>query len=164
MAEDAGMKYIVITSKHHDGFAMYHSAGEQVQRLRRHPFPSRSAEGTGRRLRPPPHQVRLLLFAGAGLARAQRRRQHLGFRSRRQEGFRPVPARQGRAAGEGTAHQLRPDLPDLVRYAAHDERRPRPALHRHRAHDAAGDADRRPPRRRGRLSFDGRQQDSRTRW
>ena len=24
MAEDAGMKYIVITSKHHDGFAMYH--------------------------------------------------------------------------------------------------------------------------------------------
>src|SRR5579872_3112827 len=26
MAQDAGMKYIVITSKHHDGFAMYHSA------------------------------------------------------------------------------------------------------------------------------------------
>jgi len=26
MAEDAGMKYVVITSKHHDGFAMYHSA------------------------------------------------------------------------------------------------------------------------------------------
>ena len=25
MAEDAGMRYIVITSKHHDGFAMYHS-------------------------------------------------------------------------------------------------------------------------------------------
>ena len=25
MAEDAGMKYIVITSKHHEGFAMYHS-------------------------------------------------------------------------------------------------------------------------------------------
>ncbi len=26
LAEDAGMKYMVITSKHHDGFAMYHSA------------------------------------------------------------------------------------------------------------------------------------------
>src|SRR6202035_3666098 len=26
MAEDAGQKYIVITSKHHDGFAMYQSA------------------------------------------------------------------------------------------------------------------------------------------
>src|SRR5579863_8329667 len=25
-AEDSGMKYIVITSKHHDGFAMFHSA------------------------------------------------------------------------------------------------------------------------------------------
>jgi alpha-L-fucosidase len=25
MAQDAGMKYVVITSKHHDGFAMYHS-------------------------------------------------------------------------------------------------------------------------------------------
>jgi alpha-L-fucosidase len=25
MAQDAGMKYMVITSKHHDGFAMYHS-------------------------------------------------------------------------------------------------------------------------------------------
>src|SRR5690349_23246468 len=25
MAQDAGMKYIVITSKHHDGFAMFHS-------------------------------------------------------------------------------------------------------------------------------------------
>ena len=26
LAKDAGMKYIIITSKHHDGFAMYHSA------------------------------------------------------------------------------------------------------------------------------------------
>jgi len=25
MAEDAGMRYIVITSKHHDGFALYRS-------------------------------------------------------------------------------------------------------------------------------------------
>ena len=31
IAKDAGMKYIVITSKHHDGFAMYDSAGEQVR-------------------------------------------------------------------------------------------------------------------------------------
>ena len=26
LAKEAGMKYIIITSKHHDGFAMYHSA------------------------------------------------------------------------------------------------------------------------------------------
>jgi alpha-L-fucosidase len=29
LAQDAGMKYMVITSKHHDGFAMYHSAASQ---------------------------------------------------------------------------------------------------------------------------------------
>ena len=28
LAKDAGMKYIVITSKHHDGFAMYHSQAD----------------------------------------------------------------------------------------------------------------------------------------
>src|SRR5262245_49579500 len=28
LAKDAGMKYIVITSKHHDGFAMYHSKAD----------------------------------------------------------------------------------------------------------------------------------------
>lgn len=29
LAKDAGMKYIVITSKHHDGFAMYHSKADK---------------------------------------------------------------------------------------------------------------------------------------
>ena len=36
LAQDAGMKYIVITSKHHDGFAMYRLEGEQVQHRGRH--------------------------------------------------------------------------------------------------------------------------------
>ena len=30
MAKDAGMKYIVITSKHHDGFAMFHSKASRT--------------------------------------------------------------------------------------------------------------------------------------
>ncbi len=38
MAEDAGMKYIVITSKHHDGFAMYHSAVSKYNVVDATPF------------------------------------------------------------------------------------------------------------------------------
>jgi len=38
MAQDAGMKYIVITSKHHDGFAMYHSAASKYNIFDATPF------------------------------------------------------------------------------------------------------------------------------
>jgi alpha-L-fucosidase len=38
MAEDAGMKYVVLTSKHHDGFAMYHSAGSKYNIYDATPF------------------------------------------------------------------------------------------------------------------------------
>ncbi len=38
MAEDAGMKYIVITSKHHDGFAMYHSEASKYNIVDATPF------------------------------------------------------------------------------------------------------------------------------
>ena len=38
MAKEAGMKYIVITSKHHDGFAMYHSACSDYNIVTRTPF------------------------------------------------------------------------------------------------------------------------------
>jgi len=38
MAEDAGQKYIVITSKHHDGFAMYQSAVSQYNIFDATPF------------------------------------------------------------------------------------------------------------------------------
>src|SRR5499427_234169 len=38
MAQDAGMKYIVITSKHHDGFAMYHSAVSKYNVVDATPF------------------------------------------------------------------------------------------------------------------------------
>ena len=68
MAEDAGMKYIVITSKHHDGFAMYGSKVSQYNIVDATPFHRDPAEGTGRRLRPPQDPLRLLLLAGPGLA------------------------------------------------------------------------------------------------
>lgn len=38
MAKDAGMKYIVITSKHHDGFAMYHSKASKYNIVDATPF------------------------------------------------------------------------------------------------------------------------------
>ena len=38
MAKDAGMKYIVITSKHHDGFAMFHSKASPYNIVDATPF------------------------------------------------------------------------------------------------------------------------------
>jgi len=38
LAKDAGMKYMVITSKHHDGFAMYHSGISDYNIIDRTPF------------------------------------------------------------------------------------------------------------------------------
>jgi alpha-L-fucosidase len=38
VARDAGMKYLVITSKHHDGFAMYHSASSKYNIVDATPF------------------------------------------------------------------------------------------------------------------------------
>ena len=38
LAKDAGMKYIVITSKHHDGFAMFHSKASKYNIVDATPF------------------------------------------------------------------------------------------------------------------------------
>lgn len=38
LAEDAGMKYIVMTSKHHDGFAMYDSEADDFNIVKKTPF------------------------------------------------------------------------------------------------------------------------------
>jgi len=38
LAKDAGMKYIIITSKHHDGFAMYHSKVNKFNIVEATPF------------------------------------------------------------------------------------------------------------------------------
>lgn len=38
LAKDAGMKYIIITSKHHDGFAMYHSLYDKFNIVDATPF------------------------------------------------------------------------------------------------------------------------------
>jgi alpha-L-fucosidase len=38
LAKDAGMKYVIITSKHHDGFAMYHSKSNKFNVVDATPF------------------------------------------------------------------------------------------------------------------------------
>ena len=35
LAVDSGMQYLVVTSKHHDGFAMFNSKVDRLQHLRR---------------------------------------------------------------------------------------------------------------------------------
>ena len=81
MAQDAGMKYLVITSKHHDGFAMYHSLVSKYNVYDATPWHRDPLAELAGGLRAARHQVRLLLLAGAGLARTQRRGQRLGFRA-----------------------------------------------------------------------------------
>ena len=95
IAKDAGMKYIVITSKHHDGFAMFHSKAEPLQHLRCHALQARSAGGTGRGLQEGRHQARLLLLAGAGLAPSRRGRVQQRQAQRRQAGGHWDPAQDG---------------------------------------------------------------------
>ncbi len=159
LAKDAGMKYIVITSKHHDGFALFDSKVSRYDVGRRDALQARHAEGAGRGLREGRHAARLLLLAGAGLARPERGRQHVGLRPGREEGLRPLPAREGGAAGARAADRLRARRPRLVRHAADDDPRAGAALHRPRAVAPAEHADRRPARRGRRLRVDRRQRD-----
>ena len=108
LAQDAGMKYIVITSKHHDGFALFGSKASRYNVVDATPFKRDILKELAAACAKRGHAARLLLLAGAGLARAERRRQQLGLPAERQEGLRPVPARQGRAAGARTPDRLRP--------------------------------------------------------
>ena len=132
LAKDAGMKYIVITSKHHDGFALFKSAVSKYNIVDATPFKrdvlKELADACAR------GGIRLGFYYSQSQDWHERNGagNDLGLRPRRQEGLRPVPARQGRAAGEGAADQLRAGRADLVRHAAHDDRRSRAALREHR--------------------------------
>ena len=103
LAEDAGMKYVVITSKHHDGFALFDSKVSRYNVVDATPFKRdvlKELAGACRR-----HGLRLGFYYsqaqdwhepnGAG--------NDLGLRSGREEGLRPLPAREGRAAGARAA-------------------------------------------------------------
>ena len=69
------MKYLVITSKHHDGFAIYDSAVSDYDIVDATPFGRDVSGGARRSLPQGRHSPVLLSLSGSGLARAQRLRQ-----------------------------------------------------------------------------------------
>ena len=154
LAQDAGMKYIVITSKHHDGFAMFKSKASPYNIVDATPFKRDVLKELADACAQARHAARLLLLAVAGLARAGRRRQHLGLRARPDptegaEGLRrsTCAARRSRRCkelltGYGPVALIWFDTPRMMTPRA------RPALRRHRPHAAAQHADRRPARHR----------------
>jgi alpha-L-fucosidase len=112
LAQDAGMKYIVITSKHHDGFALFKSKASSYNVVDATPFKRDAlkelADACAKR-----GMRSLPILTVAGLARKGRRHNTWDFGP---TGARPdnkelksydVPARQGETAGEGTADRLR---------------------------------------------------------
>lgn len=68
-AAAAGMKYIVYTAKHHDGFAMYHSKASDFNIVDATPFGRDPLAEPGRRVPQPRHGAGHLLFALPRLAR-----------------------------------------------------------------------------------------------
>ena len=77
-AKNAGMKYLVITAKHHDGFSMFGSHASPLQRGGCHAFRSRHHERTLRSLPKTKHPARLLLLPGPRLASPRRHGKRLG--------------------------------------------------------------------------------------
>ena len=62
LAKEAGMKYIVITSKHHDGFAMFDSAVSDWNVVKATPYKQGPARRPGRGLPQARHEARPLLL------------------------------------------------------------------------------------------------------
>ena len=124
LAQDAGMKYIVITSKHHDGFALFGSKASRYNVVDATPFKRDILKELRGGVREAEHAPRLLLLAGAGLARAERRRATAGtFPPNDKKDFDQYLRDKARAAGARAADRLRPGGADLVRHAPVDDSR-----------------------------------------
>ena len=161
LAQDAGMKYIVITSKHHDGFALFRSKASRYNVVDATPF-----------------KRDILKELAAACAK---RNMRLGFYySQAQDWHEPNGAGNSwdfppndkkdfdqylRDKAEPQVRELltavRPGRADLVRHAAADDTRAGEAVHRPGAVAAAEHAHRRPAGGRGRLREHRRQHHSR---
>ena len=104
MAKEAGMKYIVITSKHHDGFGMFDSKATDWCITKATPFDRDPLKELAAACQQARHQAGLLLLAGPGLepSRRGRDRRPLGQGPGRRHGR--VPPQDRRAAGPRNPH------------------------------------------------------------
>ena len=102
IAKDAGMKYIVITAKHHDGFAMFHSKASPYNIYDATPFKRDPLTELAAACQQAGHQAGLLLFAGPGLAPSRRRTP-----CRRATGTRPRTATWTSTSDEIAVPQVR---------------------------------------------------------
>ena len=67
MAKDAGMKYIVITSKHHDGFALFETKASKWNVVDATPYGKDLLKPLAEACKKYGIKTRILLFPGAGL-------------------------------------------------------------------------------------------------
>ena len=79
LARDAGMKYLVITAKHHDGFAMYDSPCSDYDIVDATPYRKDIMADLSKACQKYGIRPLLLLFSRSGLARPQRLWERLGF-------------------------------------------------------------------------------------
>ena len=129
IAKKAGMKYMVLTTKHHDGFSMFHSSLTPYNVADATPFKrdvTRELVGCLPGCRP---ALRLLLFDRPRLVSPARpgkqlqADQHLGLPGFETGGFRPLLRHLCQAAGRGTADEI-PAGFAVVRRDRHEDRRP----------------------------------------
>ena len=106
MVKAAGMKYITITSKHHDGFAMFDSKVSDYDVVQKHALRQGRPEAPRRRVPEAGHQALLLpLAARLASSRLLPPRAHGPLRRPPREGrLEPLPRLHGRAA-QGAPHR-----------------------------------------------------------
>ena len=147
LAKDAGMKYIVITSKHHDGFAMYDSKSNDFNIVDATPFKHDPDEGPRQGLQGRGHRFRILLLPQSGLDLPRRR---TTARPRMPNGkpanFDDYFAKKCLPQVKEITSRIRPDRNRLVRHAGQDAEEIRRATGGRRAQEPAQRHDLRPRR------------------